>query len=233
MDNVRQDWDVSISSKKEDSVVILSGGLDSVVLLHEVLAVKRKPLVTSFDYGQLHSKELDFAKYWVEKYSLTQHIIALPFIAAFGCNSALLNEQIILPSEHYTHESQKITVVPNRNMVMLSIAVSLAEAEGIDEVYYGAHRNDYTVYPDCRLEFVDALSRASELGTYTKVKVRAPFIHYTKAKVVTIGMIYKVDFTKTWSCYAGGEKHCGICATCQERREAFKIAGVLDPTEYK
>lgn len=215
------------------AVVIVSGGIDSVVLLHVILAKKYTPIIISFDYNQRHSRELVYAKYWAGKKGIPWYLIQLPFMGLIGVNSALLNPTTKLPAEHYTDENQKITVVPNRNMIMLSIATGLADSIGISRVFYGAHRNDCVIYPDCRPEFVVAISRASELGTYNKVEIIAPFSLQTKSAIVAIGSRFNIDFTKTWSCYAGREKHCGVCSTCQERKEAFQIAEVNDPTEYE
>lgn len=146
--------------------------------------------------------------------------------------NALMNSEIDLPHEHYTHENQKVTVVPNRNMVMLSIAVAMAENLELKKVFYAPHANDKAVYPDCRPEFVHALSKATSLGTYNNVEVIAPFVEKTKADIVTIGNSLGLDFTKTWTCYKGEKLHCGKCATCQERIEAFQIANIKDPTGY-
>ena len=147
-------------------------------------------------------------------------------------HSALLNSDINLPHEHYTHQNQQITVVPNRNMVMISIATAWAENLGINQVHFGAHLNDRAIYPDCRHEFVEALSRATQLATYCQVRIEAPFIAKSKQEIVALGRELGVDYTRTWSCYQGQDFHCGKCATCQERKEAFVKAGIADPTSY-
>jgi len=215
------------------AVVVMSGGLDSTVLLHYVKSLGYDVYGISFDYKQRHRKELDFAKYWGNKICKEWKLVDLGFMKDIASNSALTDYDVKLPEEHYTNENQRVTVVPNRNMVMLSIAVAWAENIGADVVFYGAHANDRAVYPDCKEEFVDALSKASEEGTYNKVRVIAPFVNSYKWQLVQLGDKKGVDFSKTWSCYEGKEKHCGKCATCQERKEAFEMAGVEDPTEYE
>ena len=215
------------------AVVIFSGGLDSTVLLHYVKELGYEIYGLSFDYGQRHKKELEFAKYWAERLCKEWKLIDLKFMKEIASNSALTDFNKKLPHEHYTNENQKMTVVPNRNMIMLSIAVAWAENIRAKKVFYGAHKNDYAIYPDCRPEFVEALSKASQEGTYNKVEIEAPFTNRYKYDLVALGDKLGVDFSKTWSCYEGREKHCGKCATCQERKEAFRIAGVKDPTEYE
>jgi 7-cyano-7-deazaguanine synthase len=221
-----------IGVKMSKSVLILSGGLDSVILLNSLKSKGHEVHALSFNYGQRHAKELQYAKQWAEKLCSSHQIIDLDFMKIIASNSALTNHSNHLPEEHYTNANQKITVVPNRNMVMLSIGIALAENIGADAVYYGCHANDFTIYPDCRPDFVNALSKASELGTYQQVKVLAPFVNISKSDIVKLGSDLAVPFIDTWSCYKGEEIHCGKCATCQERIEAFQIAGVADPTPY-
>jgi len=215
------------------AIVVFSGGMDSTTLLHWAVQKGYEVYGLSFDYGQRHKKELEFAKYWGKKLCKWHKILDLSFMREIAGNSALLDTSQEIPEEHYTHENQKITVVANRNMVMLSIAVALAENIGAEVVFFGPHQNDNTIYPDCRPEFVEAVSRASQLATYKNVRIEAPFVRMKKSDIATLGTELKVDFSKTWSCYKGGEKHCGKCATCQERKEAFEKAGIEDPTEYE
>ena len=221
---------------KKQAVVVMSGGLDSSVLLHFIVKkigiAPSAVMAISFDYGQRHKQELDLAIYQANKLGVKHIIMSLPIHQVFK-NSALLDSSLELPEDHYTHENQKITVVPNRNMIMLSIAAGLAESLGAARVYYGAHANDRAIYPDCRPEFVKALEEAILLGTYGKPRLLAPFIDWTKAEIVREGADAGVDFSKTWSCYRGGKKACGKCATCQERLEAFKLAGLTDPLAYE
>lgn len=203
------------------AIVILSGGMDSTVLLHYVMAAGFDVYGLSFDYGQRHKKELEMARYWGERFCIDWKCLSLPFMQEIASNSALTDHSKELPKEHYTHENQQITVVPNRNMVMLSIAIAWAENIKAEAVYFGAHANDNTIYPDCRPAFVRAINNAARKGTYQEVEVRAPFIYWTKRKVALLGKELGVDFDKTWSCYSGGEVPCGVCATCQERIEAL------------
>jgi len=214
------------------AVVILSGGLDSTVLTYWLKKIKKYKLYAlSFDYGQRHKKELEMAKKTCKKLGIPHKVIKLN-IGDILTKSALIDNKKKLPEEHYTYQNQKITVVPNRNMIMLSLAVAFAENLDIKEVYYAAHKNDYAVYPDCRPEFVKALSKATQLGTYNKVKVIAPFVNKYKWQLVKMGYKIGVPFKDTWSCYKGGKKACGRCATCRERLEAFTKNNLIDPTEY-
>lgn len=218
---------------KPKAVVIFSGGLDSTTLLHYVKSLGYEVYGLSFYYGQRHFKELEYAEYWGKKLCKEWKLIDISFMSEIADSSALIDCNKPLPYEHYTSENQKITVVPNRNMVMLSIAIAWAENLGAEVVFFGAHSNDYAVYPDCRQEFVEAISKASQLATYNKIRVEAPFVNIKKWQVVCLGEKLGIDCAKTWSCYEGKEKHCGKCATCQERKEAFLIAGIEDKTEYE
>ena len=206
------------------AVVIFSGGLDSTVLLHYLKSLGYELYGLSFFYKQRHSKELEYAKYW-SKLCKEWKLISIDFLGDLSSSALTTDKEI--PKTHYTDSTQQITVVPNRNMVMLSIAVAWAEELNAD-VFYGAHSNDRTIYPDCRLEFVEALSKASQLGTYKNVRIHAPFVYFKKSQLVSLGNKLGVDFKKTWSCYEGGDIPCRLCATCQERIEAFKEAGVVD-----
>ena len=210
------------------AVIIFSGGLDSTTLLHYIMGQDYEIYGLSFDYHQRHLKELTYARYWGEKMCEEHKIIKLDIEDVIS-HSALSDKSMKLPEGHYTHENQRITVVPNRNMVMLSIAIAYAENLGISEVFYAAHFSDREIYPDCRKEYITALSLASQLGTYNNVEVKAPFVDMTKAEVVKMGLDLMVDFSKTWSCYKGEERPCCRCATDLERAEAFILNGTKDP----
>lgn len=214
--------------KQKQIVCVLSGGLDSVTMLNILIRAGYVAHGISFDYGQRHKKELDCAKYWGRKLCKTWRLIDLKFMKTIANNSVLLNREKI-PKERYTNASQKRTVVPNRNMIMLSIAAALAENLGLHEVYYGAHANDRTIYRDCRPQFITAISTTTRAATYSNVKIVAPFVGIEKRDVVRRGLRLGIDYSKTWSCYEGGKKPCGKCGTCQERIEAFEKNGITDP----
>lgn len=127
----------------------------------------------------------------------------------------------------------KSTVVPFRNAIMLSVAVGLAESRGLQSVFIANHAGDHAIYPDCRPEFVEAMGRATEAGTYDGIRVLAPYTNITKTDIARRGKELGIDYTETWSCYKGGQKHCGKCGTCTERREALAEAGIEDHTEYE
>lgn len=217
----------------ERAMVILSGGLDSTTLLFYANMLGYEVHALSFDYGQRHNKELVFAEHAAQACASWKLVDIREIMKQFHSKSALLDNAVEMPHEHWEDKNQRRTVVPNRNMILLSIAAGFAEIEEIDKIFYGAHKNDRAVYPDCRPEFVKAVSNATREATYSRVQIDAPFMDMTKAQIVRLGDNLGVPFKYTWSCYEGGEKHCGKCGTCQERREAFKVAGVHDPTEYE
>ena len=215
----------------KDSVIIVSGGMDSITLLHEYQS--RIALAVTFDYGSNHAKkEIAFANQHCEELGIEHLVIPLGFIHQYF-KSSLLEGAEAIPEGHYASENMKSTVVPFRNGIMLSIACGLAESRGLRYVMIANHGGDHAIYPDCREDFVNALSDAMEAGTYEGVRIFAPYTNITKADIAKRGSEIGVDYAKTWSCYKGGEKHCGKCGTCVERKEAFELAGVPDPTEYE
>jgi 7-cyano-7-deazaguanine synthase len=214
----------------EDCIVILSGGMDSTVLMYHVIEKGRNPLAVTMRYGQKHDKEIEMARKTTALCGVEHLVIDIPLQEIFTSSSLIKGGEAV-PDGHYTDETQKSTVVPNRNMILLSIAAGIAEDRGISTVYYGAHANDRAIYPDCRPAFIEAVTRAAEEGTYCRVKIVAPFMAWLKADVVREGARLGVPFELTWSCYKGGETPCGTCGTCVERREAFTIAGIHDPGE--
>lgn len=214
----------------KDSVIIVSGGLDSVTLLYE--KADEIALAISFDYGQNHSKnELPLAAYYCEKLGIRHIVIPLKFINEYF-KSSLLDGGEAIPEGHYEENNMKSTVVPFRNGIMLSIATGIAESHALKRVMIANHGGDHTIYPDCRPAFIQAMNGATATGTYINVQVEAPYTNITKAEIVHRGAALGIDYSKTWSCYKGGEKHCGKCGTCVERKEAFRDAGVVDPTIY-
>ncbi len=216
------------------AVMILSGGLDSTTLLWKLCYEGEKVYALTFNYGQRHKKEIEHAKKVVKKaleegFKVKHEIVDISSISPLISSGALTGDSEV-PHGFYTDEKQKITVVPNRNMIMLSIAVGFAVKKGEKEVYYAAHKSDYAIYPDCRKEFVKALDSAIYLATiFTPVELRAPFVDMTKAEVVALGLKIGVPYELTWSCYEGGDRPCLKCGTCLERTEAFMLNNVKDP----
>lgn len=216
---------------KKDSIIILSGGMDSVTLLHA-----RKDniaLAVTFDYGSNHAvREIECARWHCELLGIEHIIIPLEFMHQYFSSSLLQGSEAI-PEGHYADKNMKSTVVPFRNGIMLSIACGIAESRGLKYVYIANHAGDHAIYPDCRATFIESMSEAMSYGTYKNIKIAAPFTNLTKGDIAHIGTELSVDFTHTYSCYKGGEKHCGKCGTCIERKEAFAEARVKDPTEYE
>lgn len=214
------------------SVAVFSGGLDSTVLLHHLLEGGDEVLALSVHYGQRHRRELDHAKAIAARLGVEWRLADLSGLTPLLAGSSLTSAEVPVPHGHYTAEPMKQTVVPNRNMILLSVAAGWALSRGCHRVAYGAHAGDHTIYPDCRPEFAAAVRQALALADWRPLDLFCPFIGLTKAKIVSLGARLRVDFGATWSCYEGGELHCGQCGTCFERREAFELAGVPDPTVY-
>jgi 7-cyano-7-deazaguanine synthase len=219
-------------SSKSKVVVLLSGGLDSVSALYDARQDHDVVAAVSFDYGAKHNhKELPFAAYHCRMFGVEHRIIRLDFVGELF-KSDLLKSGGEIPDGHYEEETMKNTVVPFRNGIMLSIAAGLAESKSAEGLVIAAHAGDHAIYPDCREEFMKSMSDAIRLGTYAGIRLLRPFIAMTKAEIAARGHALGVDFSQTWSCYKGGALHCGTCGTCVERREAFLLAGVFDPTPY-
>lgn len=216
---------------QKDTVLILSGGMDSVTLLYDYR--DRIALALSFDYGSNHNaREIPFAQEHCQKLGIRHVVIPLTFMSGLF-KSSLLEGADAIPEGDYADENMKSTVVPFRNGIMLSVAVGLAESEGLKHVMMANHGGDHAIYPDCRPEFVSAFSEAARTGTYPGITLLSPYTHLTKADIARRGKELGVDYGKTWSCYKGGEVHCGRCGTCVERREALAEAGIDDPTVYE
>lgn len=215
----------------KDSILILSGGMDSVTLLHE--EDKRIALALSFDYGSNHNKkEIECAALQCKSLGIPHVVIPLSFMKQYF-HSSLLEGSEEIPKGEYGIENMKSTVVPFRNGIMLSVACGMAESMGLKFVLMANHGGDHSIYPDCRPEFVDAMSRAMKAGTYEGVTLRAPYTNLTKAEIAKRGKKLDIDYSLTYSCYCGGEKHCGTCATCLERKNALEAAGIEDKTIYE
>ncbi|MCL4206651.1 MAG: 7-cyano-7-deazaguanine synthase QueC [Pirellulaceae bacterium] len=215
------------------TVLIYSGGLDSTVLMHQLLADGDHVLALSVDYGQRHRVELAYAQRSAERLGVEWRLTDLSSVGELLGGSSLTSPDVAVPHGHYAEESMKQTVVANRNMIMLSVASGWAISQRADRVAYAAHTGDHAIYPDCRPEFAEAVGRAIRLADWHEIHLYCPFIRLTKAQIVARGAELRVDFGRTWSCYEGGAIHCGRCGTCFERREAFLRAGVHDPTEYE
>ncbi|WP_418854905.1 7-cyano-7-deazaguanine synthase QueC [Prevotella sp.] len=215
----------------KDSIIIVSGGMDSVTLLYDYK--DRIALGISFDYGSNHNaKEIPFAKLHCERLGIKHVTIPLDFMHQYF-KSSLLEGADAIPEGHYQDENMKSTVVPFRNGIMLAIAAGMAESYGLSHVMIANHGGDHAIYPDCRPEFISAMSNATEAGSYNGVTVLAPYTNITKGDIARRGKELGIDYNETWSCYKGGEKHCGKCGTCVERKEALHYAGIEDTTEYE
>ncbi len=213
-------------------LVLLSGGMDSVSALHDAAHKHHVLAGVSFNYGSKHNdREIPFAAYHCRQLGIRHEVISLDFVNRLF-KSALLKSGGEVPEGHYEELSMKQTVVPFRNGIMLSIAGGFAESIGATGLVIAAHAGDHAIYPDCREDFMRAMGDAIRLGTYAQIEVIRPFISMTKAQIAARGAELGVDFAQTWSCYRGGEVHCGRCGTCVERREAFIVSGVTDPTTY-
>jgi 7-cyano-7-deazaguanine synthase len=219
--------------KISKALVLVSGGMDSVTALYD--AEKRYDVVAgiSFDYGAKHNdKEIPFAAVHCRELGIRHEVISLAFINRLF-KSDLLKSGGEVPEGHYEELTMKQTVVPFRNGIMMAIVAGIAESMGAKGLVIAAHSGDHAIYPDCREDFMKSMGEAIRLGTYAQVEVIRPFIAMGKAEIVKRGLELGVDFSRTWSCYKGGDLQCGKCGTCVERREAFIVAGIKDPTAYK
>jgi 7-cyano-7-deazaguanine synthase len=222
---------------EQRAVVVVSGGLDSTTMAYSLRARGYELVAISFDYGQRHRKELEFAEQMAADLHAPWTLIDLHAagVTSFLTGSALTDESVTVPDGHYADESMKITVVPNRNAIMLSIACALAVTRDAGAVAFGAHTGDHFIYPDCRPEFVRAFATMVNLAVegLASIDIVTPFLSMTKTAIVKLGNELRVPFERTWSCYKGSALHCGTCGTCYERREAFALAEVVDPTAYE
>lgn len=214
------------------TLVLLSGGMDSVTALHWAHAEHEVSGTVSFDYGSKHNHcEIPFAKWHADSLGVPHDVISLDFMNRLF-TSDLLQSGGDIPDGHYADENMKKTVVPFRNGIMLAIACGIAESRGAEGLVIAAHAGDHTIYPDCREPFMQGMAAAMREGTYARVELLRPFIHLDKAGIARLGAGLGVDYAQTWSCYKGGKVHCGTCGTCVERIEAFALAGLPDPTVY-
>lgn len=214
----------------KDSAIIVSGGMDSITMLYEYK--EDIALGISFDYGSNHNaQEIPLAAMHCQRLGIQHITIPLAFMPQYF-RSSLLEGADAIPEGHYTAENMASTVVPFRNGIMLAIACGIAESNGLKRVMIANHGGDHTIYPDCRPEFIQAMSQAMNCGTDTNVEVWAPYTEITKDEIARHGKRLGIDYTETWSCYKGGTHHCGKCGTCVERKEALQLAGIEDKTVY-
>lgn len=216
---------------EKDALIVLSGGMDSVTLLHD--KIDEIALAVNFIYGSNHNmRELECARRHCAELGVELLEIHLDFMGEYF-HSSLLEGAEAIPEGNYEDENMRSTVVPFRNGIMLATAAGLAESRGLRAVMLANHSGDHTVYPDCRPEFIQAMGSAIAAGTYEHLDLRAPYTNLTKVEIARIGKELGLDYSTTYSCYKGGENHCGVCGTCRERREALALAGVEDKTVYE
>lgn len=214
-----------------DSVIIYSGGLDSTTLLYEER--ERIALAVTFDYGSNHaSREMSCARWHCQHLGIEHLVIDMAFVGRYLASSLTAGAEAV-PEGDYDDDNMRSTVVPFRNGIMLSVACGIAESRGLQRVLIANHGGDHAVYPDCRHDFVRAMDDAMRAGTYEGVRLVAPYTGIAKSDIVKRGAALGIDYGKTYSCYRGGERHCGRCGTCRERVEAFRKAGIIDPTIYE
>lgn len=207
------------------TICVLSGGMDSTTLLYKLLAEGKQVKAISYNYGQKHKKELEYAAKTCQKLGVEHKIIDMTFLKELVSNSALTSDMAV-PQGHYEDESMKLTVVPNRNMIMASIAIGWAVNEDFDEVALGVHAGDHAIYPDCRPLFVMRLNDIARIANFKSIEIYTPFLNIDKGDIAIIGKELGVDYSTTWTCYEGGDEPCGKCGACQERLEAMKKANL-------
>lgn len=217
------------------TAVLCSGGIDSATLAYKVAAERRLDRLISFDYGQRHRREIEHAARIAAALGTRHDVVDITALGKFLTSSSLIAGGDAVPDGHYAQDNMKSTVVPNRNAIMLSIAFGIAAGAKADAVGIAVHGGDHFIYPDCRPGFIEAFRVMQDraLEDLWRVELYSPFLTTDKAGIVAEGARLDVPFHLTWSCYKGGEKHCGRCGTCVERREAFHLAGVPDPTPYE
>ena len=216
----------------ENLVVVYSGGMDSFTLLHRARAAGHQVHALSFDYGQRPVRELEYASRVCADLGISHKVLDVTAMSQIMGGSALTDD-IDVPEGHYEDANMKSTVVPNRNMILLSLAIGYAVSLKAEAVWYGAHGGDHAIYPDCRPEFVEKMDAVSRIANYEPVAVVAPYLHSTKGDILRDGLAMGLDYSRTWTCYNGRDKACGRCGSCVERLEAFAENGVQDPLAYE
>ncbi|MCF4010629.1 7-cyano-7-deazaguanine synthase QueC [Rheinheimera sp. UJ63] len=213
-------------------VVVYSGGMDSFTVLHKALKGGHEVFALSFNYGQKHSKELVCAKQVTDELAVKHKVLDITSISSLFTSSSLVSSEIPVPEGHYQAENMKSTVVPNRNMILLSLAIGFAIDIDATQVWYGAHSGDHVIYPDCRPEFVKVMGQAAKVSNFEPIEIIAPYLNADKTTILQEGLSMGLDYGKTWTCYKGLEKACGKCGSCVERLEAFVANNKLDPLPY-
>ncbi|HAW93707.1 MULTISPECIES: 7-cyano-7-deazaguanine synthase QueC [unclassified Arsukibacterium] len=213
-------------------VVIYSGGMDSFTVLQKAVAAGHDVYALSFNYGQRHVKELICAANVCKELNIKHKIVDISAINQLIAGSSLTSD-IDVPEGHYAADNMKSTIVPNRNMILLSLAVGYADSIGARAVHYGAHSGDHFIYPDCRPEFVQKMNDVCQIANYQPVDIVSPYLYQTKIEILADGLAMGLDYSKTWTCYNGRDKACGKCGSCQERLEAFKLNNASDPLPYE
>ncbi len=220
--------------QKNQTLVICSGGLDSVTLAYDVASRNELLALLSFDYGQLHVKEVECARNCADKLGVPHHFIDISAIGSALQSSLLASNDVDIPEGHYTASNMASTVVPNRNVIMLSVAFGLAASMNASQVAMAVHGGDHFIYPDCRPDFIEAYARMQKLALAdtADITLLTPYLHFSKGQIAKRGAELLVPFAETWSCYKGGDIHCGRCGTCVERLEALHWANAEDKTDY-
>ncbi len=214
-------------------VVIYSGGMDSYTVLHKAIQQGLTPYALTFDYGQRHIKEIEVARSVCQELGVNHKVIDISAINQLIGGSSLTDNSIDVALGHYQEENMLSTVVPNRNMILLSLAIGYAVSIKAEKVYYGAHSGDHAIYPDCRPEFVEKMNDVAAIANYEKTEIFSPYLNSDKIGILKDGLAMGLDYGKTWTCYNGREKACGKCGSCVERLEAFAENGVTDPLDYE
>ncbi|GHC19659.1 7-cyano-7-deazaguanine synthase [Kushneria pakistanensis] len=215
------------------AVVIYSGGMDSYTVLHRALREGYDVHALSFHYGQRHARELDVASQVCQTLGVAHQVVDIRAIHGLIGASALTDATQQMPSADYAEDNMKATVVPNRNMILLSLAIGHAVNLEAEICYYGAHGGDHAIYPDCRPEFVARMNDVAAIANYTPVEIRAPYLHASKGDILAEGLQMGLDYAHTWTCYLGEALACGECGSCRERLQAFASMGLEDPLPYR
>jgi len=223
---------VSQSDAKNALVVIYSGGMDSFTVLNKAVATGKAVYALSFNYGQRHKKELEYAVNVCKKLGISHKVVDISAINSLLAGSSLTDD-IDVPDAEYAESNMKSTVVPNRNMILLSLAIGYAVSIQAQEVWYGAHSGDHAIYPDCRPEFVEAMNQVSLIANYEPIPVISPYLYQSKSEILADGIAMGLDYAQTWTCYNGRDKACGRCSACRERLQAFAENQLTDPLAYE